>query len=292
MAAPAGDGTTQDRESTMSTRERFLAAPGLLAALALSAASLSAQRAGGAEWRDRCSDGGMSGTRHCEVRELGFVPSGPIRVDAGQVGGVQVVAWDHDSVYVQARLQAAAPSAEEAAGILRRVQVRAGPGGVRAVAPAGERGRWLVVFMLYVPRNSDLALTANHGAVSVDGVNGRIRLQTVNGPLSLARVGGDVAGHTRNGPVHVTLAGSRWEGRGLNVETLNGSVALEIPAGYSARLDAGTLNGPPLAVQYPVGPRPQGARRIATELGEGGAAVRVVTRLGTAVVRRAAGGTR
>ena len=52
-----------------------------------------------------------------------------------------------------------------------------------------------------------------------------------------------MVGTTQNGGVNVRLDGSRWEGEGLDVVTTNGGVSLAIPAGYSAELETGTVNG-------------------------------------------------
>lgn len=269
---------------------RFIAAPGLLAVLGLSSSALAAQRNESTQWLERCHELGLtfSDTRYCEVRELGFRPQGTIRVEVTQMGGIEVRAWDHDSVHVQARLQAAHPTLDSAArDLVREVRVEASARGVRALQPAGRSdGRWLVMFVLSVPRHSDLALTASHGPLTVEGVSGRMELEVDTGPLSLRSVAGDVRGRARNGPVAVTLSGARWEGRGLDVETLNGPVVLKVPRQYSAHLEAGTLSGP-TSVEFPVrGTQRRTTNLVETDLGNGGATVRVVTRLGPAILQR------
>jgi DUF4097 and DUF4098 domain-containing protein YvlB len=65
----------------------------------------------------------------------------------------------------------------------------------------------------------------------------------VNGGIHLNRVSGNVSGKTTNGGVHVQLAGDRWNGQGLDVKTTNGGVHLNVPANYSAHLEASTVNG-------------------------------------------------
>lgn len=262
------------------------AVPGVLAGIAFSSSTLAAQRSESARWLEHCGSG--SGGRFCEVRELGFDPSGPIRVEISQVGGVQVQAWDEDSVHVEARVQAQAGSSEAARALVNAIQVEATPQGVRAFAARPQAGAVVTLVML-VPRRSDLTLQVSNGGVSVDGVTGRMALETFNGPLTLTRVAGDVRGRTHGGPVHVTLAGSRWEGEGLNAETLGGPATLALPRGYAARLETGTLSGPAMQISYPLSVAGRATSYIRTDIGGGGAGVRVVTRTGPASLQLAPG---
>ena len=117
----------------------------------------------------------------------------------------------------------------------------------------------------------------------------RLRLEAQNGPLSLENIGGDVQARAQNGPLHVSLTGTRWEGTGLNAETQNGPLVLEVPEGYNAELETGTINGPldigfPVMVQGRIGMGSR--RRLTTTLGTGGTRIRAVTTNGPAVIRR------
>ena len=44
-------------------------------------------------------------------------------------------------------------------------------------------------------------------------------------------------------PLTVTLAGTSWEGTGLDATTVNGPVNLRIPRDYNAQLETRTVNG-------------------------------------------------
>ena len=92
----------------------------------------------------------------------------------------------------------------------------------------------------------------------------------MNGGLHLDRVAGHIVGETVNGGIHVELAGSEWQGEGLELRTTNGGLHLEIPADYNARLEASTVNG---GVHSEVPAARPGKRRggqIAADLGSGG----------------------
>jgi DUF4097 and DUF4098 domain-containing protein YvlB len=143
------------------------------------------------------------------------------------------------------------------------------------------------MYVIKVPRNSDLDLRTVNGPLAVRNVRGRIIANTTNGPISLTDVAGDVNVKATNGPVSVRLSGTRWEGAGLSAETTNGPVSLSIPRDYNAALETGTENGPfvtdvPLTVTM-VGRR---SSRINTKLGDGGAPVRVVTTNGPVSIHR------
>ena len=79
------------------------------------------------------------------------------------------------------------------------------------------------------------------------------------------------------------LVGDFWDGTGLDVETRNGGVKLEIPEGYSAELETGTVNGR-VSIDFPVTVQGQIGRQIRATLGAGGAPVRVRTTNGGVTV--------
>ena len=130
-----------------------------------------------------------------------------------------------------------------------------------------------------------LDLRTSNGPIAVNGVTGEIRLEAHNGPIALRGVGGSVHGRADNGPITVALEGDRWNGEGLDVETRNGPVTLTIPEGYNARLETGTVNGP-MNIDIPVTVQGRFPRQFTTDLGRGGAPVRVVTTNGPVTVRR------
>jgi len=107
----------------------------------------------------------------------------------------------------------------------------------------------------------------------------------VNGPISVTKSGGDVRGRTTNGPLAVTLGGSRWSGRGLDLESMNGPITVTVPANYSAELEFGTTNGP-MQFDFPITVQGRVSKTIKTTLGSGGPPIRVVTTNGPASMER------
>ena len=229
---------------------------------------------------DPCRDTGWDDDyyRSCEVREESL-PAGPLTVDAGRNGGIQVEGWDRNEIRIRAVVTANARSEADAKQLASEVQVQTGGGKVSPVGPSTrDRQWWSVSFRINVPRKNDLDLNANNGGVSISGVSGTIRFQTTNGGVRLTDLSGDVRGETRNGGLNVILSGNRWDGVGLDVETSNGGVNLSIPEGYNADLTTRTVNGGfrtdfPLTIQGELTPR----HGISTTLGSGGPPVRVRT---------------
>lgn len=262
-----------------------------LAALTVPGTTLRAQNSD-EDWLDDCRHESRRDTRAkvCEIRETGLKATArTLTVDPGMNGGVAIIGWDRDSIAVTARIQVNARSVDEAQGVAKDIRIEAAGAMVRATGPdpLGRRQSWSVSFVVWVPRRTDLALATENGPLSVRDVAGRMELSTQNGPLALVGVGGDVHARAQNGPLHVKLSGERWEGAGLDAETMNGPADLRIPEGYNAKIEFGTVNGP-MSVGFPLTVTLSGrvTDRISTTLGAGGAPIRVVTTNGPMTVRR------
>ena len=230
------------------------------------------------EGREWSFDGGRE--RHCEIREATWRAAGPVVADARPNGGIRAKGWDRDEVRLRVRVTATAPTGEEARALAAQVRVET-DGGVRVTGPETRgRGRqWSASFRLDVPRDAELDLRADNGGIHLADFAGRAKFVTVNGGLHMDGVGGRIEGRTTNGGVHVNLRGSEWDGEGLDVTTTNGGVHLEIPSGYNARLETGTVNGGVLSDVARTTPRRRGRSggRSETDLGRGGPLLRLET---------------
>jgi DUF4097 and DUF4098 domain-containing protein YvlB len=241
------------------------------------------------EWLDKCrEDRGRSDdrVRYCEVREKRISPSRLLDVDGLQNGGVSVHGWDRSEVLVLAKIQADANDTDEAKEIGERISIESDDGHIRANGPStGRQQSWSVSYDVWTPNRTDLRISTHNGGISVDDIDGRLDLGAVNGGLGLRGVSGDVRGETTNGPLNVVLDGDRWRGAGLDLRTTNGPVNLDIPDGYSARLETGTVNGG-MRIDFPVTLQGMIGRRISTQLGGGGATIRAITTNGPVEIHR------
>ncbi len=248
-------------------------------------------------WLERCRRQNDRSWREdrvtfCEERSMGWSAraGAALNVDASPNGGVSVSGWDRDSVDVTVRIQTQADDDDAARQIAQQVRVAHEGDRLNAEGPSSRRHTgWSVSYVIRAPRRTNLDLNTENGPLAVEDITGTLRLAAINGPLTLDRLGGDVHAHAQNGPLRVSLQGSRWDGAGLDAETQNGPLTVEVPEGYNAAFETGTINGPmeidfPVTVQGRIG---TGARRhLTTTLGSGGPPVRVVTTNGPAVIRR------
>jgi hypothetical protein len=201
-------------------------------------------------------------------------------------GGVSVIGESRRDVLVRAMVEAHARTEARAEELGAAIKLHTEDGRIYAEGP-DTHGRewWSVSFEIHVPARSDLELKAHNGGIAVAGVTGALRMETLNGGIHLEAVNGDVVAETMNGGVHVDLTGDRWEGKGLDATTTNGGVHLRVPNGYSAHLETGTVNGG-VDIDFPVMVRGKIGRRVSTDLGRGGATIRVVTTNGGVAITR------
>jgi DUF4097 and DUF4098 domain-containing protein YvlB len=229
--------------------------------------------------------------RHCEIKEQTLPAGGAITVDGKQNGGISIKGWDRNEILVRAKVETRAPTQPEANVLAQQVRIETAALNIHAEGPEPRDDyQWYVSFEIFVPRRSDLSLTAHNGGISIRDVSGRIEFQTLNGGVSLSRVGGAVRGSTTNGGVHVELAGTRWEGEELNVRTTNGGVNLVMPDNYSAHLETSTVNGnvsSDVPLNLPMTSRGRMPKEISVDLGSGGPTIRATTTNGGVRLARA-----
>ena len=261
---------------------------GLIGATFLLAAPAAAQVSWTTQEDDRrCEDRGDSDReRWCELREAVLAAPSALQIDAGNNGGVEVSGAVRSDVRVRAHIWASARTEERAHEIVSQVELEIEGGRFAAQGPEGARREyWGVDWELEVPRAIDVEAHTMNGGIAIADVSGNLDFDATNGGIELTGVAGDVRGRTTNGGVHVELAGTRWEGRGLDAETTNGPVTLVVPDGYGAELEASTTNGG-FDVDFPVTVRGRLGRTLRTTLGDGGPLIRATTTNGGVRIRR------
>lgn len=237
------------------------------------------------EWCDSDDRGDSRTERACEVREFTLsADRDVIHVDGEMNGGIRVEGWDRNEIQILVKVQAWSRSGDPQE-ITSEIQIATGSTIAASGPDMQNREGWSASYRLRVPRRSSLDLQAHNGGIGIADVNGDLRFETQNGGITLTNVGGDVRGETANGGVHVTLSGSEWDGAGLDVETTNGGVVLEIPEDFRATVQSGTVNGGfdtdiPFTVQGRLR-----SRRLTADLNGGGQPIRVVTTNGSVRIK-------
>lgn len=264
---------------TTARRVSVLAAVGLLA----SVAPLLAQGAP----RNPCRESRSDRPTFCEVRaQVVAAPGGVLTVDAVPNGGITIHGWNRPDISVEAKVEARADTEDQARALAAQVRVLTDGGRIRAEGPRNEHDQgWSVSFDVMVPSQGDLDLQSTNGGISVTDVRAKVTFHTTNGGITLKSVNGDVRGATTNGGVRIELDGTGWYGEGLDVETLNGGVHLTVPDGYSAHLEAGTVHGG-ISASVPTTAGEAGRRRVSTDLGQGGAPIKLRTTNGGVSIDR------
>lgn len=226
---------------------------------------------------------------HCEIKEQTLPAAGAISVDGRQNGGVSIKGWDRNEILARARIQTAAPTQAEADALAQQITIETAGAKIFANGPETRRDSyWSVSYEVFVPRRSDLSLTAHNGGISISDVQGRLDFTTNNGGVALRRVGGTVHGGTTNGGLSIELTGDRWDGEELDVKTTNGGISMSVPENYSAHLETGTVNGN-LSIDFPVTVQGRITRELAVNLGSGGPTIRAMTTNGGVRVKRGSG---
>jgi len=237
-----------------------------------------------------CDDNWSNGDRvgHCVIKEQAIGATGAVAVDGKKNGGVSVKGWDRREVLVRAKIQSWAKTKAEAEAIAGQISVETGGANIHAEGPSinGDQS-WAVSYEVFVPRNSNLSLKSHNGGINVSDVRGQIEFEALNGGVNLKHLAGHVKGTTKNGGLNIELDGNRWDGEGMDVLTTNGGVNLKVPENYSAHLETSTVNGG-LKFDIPITVQGEIKHELSTDLGGGGATIRVRTTNGGVNVKRKA----
>jgi hypothetical protein len=255
-------------------------------------------RAGADGWTIRdCSseDGdhtnwGWGDQKHaCEVRTITLALPGKLSVSSMN-GGIHIVGEDRKDVLVNARIEGWAGSTEEAAAILREIGIETTDGSIRDKGPNfhwGHQG-YGISYTIHAPRQLSAELKTMNGGIDLQHLDGDLKFDTTNGGVDLNDLAGNVHGSTVNGGVDIGLSGDSWRGKGLDAETTNGGITLNIPESYSAHLETGTVNGG-IEINFPVTVQGEIKHHLTTDLGKGGPTIHAETVNGGITVSHHAG---
>lgn len=98
-------------------------------------------------------------------------------------------------------------------------------------------------FTLTVPRNTIVIVNSNFGGdVEIGGVTGNIEVKSLNGEVHLDDIDGAALVETMNGEIHASVH-ALHDGKPLSFTSMNGEVALHLPADAKANIRLRTHNG-------------------------------------------------
>lgn len=131
-----------------------------------------------------------------------------------------------------------------------------------------------VSFTVRVPAGSNFIGRTVNGAIEARDLDGRVEATTVNGSIRF-NTEGTGAAKTVNGSIDVKLGRSDWTDT-LELETVNGSIELALPAGVDADVEARTVNGR-INSALPLTLQEMTRRSLKGTLGSGGRALSLGT---------------
>jgi hypothetical protein len=142
-----------------------------------------------------------------------------------------------------------------------------------------------VHFTVRVPAGVRFVGHTVNGEIAAEGLTGDVQASTVNGGVRLSTAG-EAEAETVNGSITAAI-GQVNGGEGLTFKTVNGSIAVELPAGANADLRAATVNGD-IHTDFPLnGPTRITKRSLTGTIGTGGRRLALDTVNGSIRIRRA-----
>jgi Toastrack DUF4097 len=219
--------------------------------------------------RVRSDDGEIVQSNESATLSRGEVPILELDDTAGR-GVISVRGWDRQEYAIETCKIAAAETRAAAEQLVRGISVTRSAGHISTTGPStpaasNDEGNWQLYFIIRAPRDASLDIQSRNGPVSVDGVNGNVKLratngpvslnncagqveaQTQNGPISFAGGGGDVRLNAQNGPISLSLAGEIWNGARLEAHTVNGPVSISIPDTFRSGVRVETAGHSPFS---------------------------------------------
>ncbi|HEX8907235.1 MAG TPA: DUF4097 family beta strand repeat-containing protein [Longimicrobiaceae bacterium] len=128
--------------------------------------------------------------------------------------------------------------------------------------------------------------SSGNGSVTVEGARGSVNASSGNGRVAVTTATGPVSASSGNGRIDVTITSLRAAGD-MSFSSGNGSVTLNLPADFSAEVEASTGSGG-IESDFPL--RVVGrmsTHRISGTIGQGGRRLRISTGNGSIYLRRA-----
>jgi hypothetical protein len=171
-------------------------------------------------------------------------------------GGVSVQGGDGNQVQLKICKLVAAEDDAAAQRRMAMIHPQISGGDISAVGP--DDGRWVVHFILTVPKGVNIQAEAHNGPMDFRNVSGIIDAHTINGPLSLRGVSGTVTATAQNGPISIShssgninvsaqngplsidLSDKQWNGEGLQASTHNGPLTVRVAKDFASGVDVQT----------------------------------------------------
>jgi len=188
-------------------------------------------------------------------RTLDLRPGTRVAIDNTN-GSVIVRAWDQPRIHIRAVKHVESRDSDTAKqGLIdTRIEVTPSAGALKihTVFPRSKDGIFDLIagtsidssvsYEIDVPRSLDLHVETVNGHIEAKGIRGAITLSTTNGRIEVTHCAGALDASTTNGRITAELL-ELTPGQRVQLETINGRIALALPKTIAANIDAETSHG-------------------------------------------------
>lgn len=178
-------------------------------------------------------------------RTCAFSPTGKITIENVD-GDVEVGTWDKNEILIEGEKRA--KTDEELKLIELTIEVSKSDAAIKVRLPKqkgsfGNNIRASVSFKITVPATASLEkLAVVNAAVRINDLRGSVSAESVNGGIHAHHLSGSVELGTVNGEIEAEIT-SVTSGQKLSFHTVNGSIAVRLPADKGADTHASVVNG-------------------------------------------------
>ena len=103
------------------------------------------------------------------------------------------------------------------------------------------RNPYRIDYVIKVPRYSDLQIDGGSGDLAITGIDGAIKVNFLETKAKLDLVGGGLLAVFGKGDVEISVPTRSWRGRFADVQLASGNLVLNLPTGLNADFDASIL---------------------------------------------------
>jgi len=177
-------------------------------------------------------------------------PIGSIKVEGTQKNEVEISA----EIEVQAATEADLQTISQVTGFV--LEESPGRTGILSLGTHDKKGMgkaakkfpknlfglpFKIDYVIKVPHYCDLQIDSGKGDLTVTGVEGAMRINSVETKASLALIGGGVNATFGAGSVDITMPNRNWRGNAIDLALNSGSMSVHLPWNLSSELDASIL---------------------------------------------------
>ncbi len=244
------------------------------------------------------------------MRRLGY--GSALTIIGAPAGSITIEAWPRSEVDITADIELRADTEEDLARLsslnsfvldVDANQLRILTTGTHDKAFMKRAGKgfpkkllglpWKIDYRIRVPAMTDIEIDAGRGPITLQGVEGTIRIMALESTMTLNPTGGFVTATVGAGAINIALSARNWRGAGMDIQLAKGDLTLELPTGYSGEINASIISTGQIVNEYAALEPREGesftSRSLKARAGAGGPTLSFTVRDGTLRIKKSAG---